>query len=558
MGERSRQQRGRRIVGDIDHLNFGRAAYEERAWDDAYRQLARADETDPLAVDDLERLAMSAYLTARDEDYLRALDRVHHAFLHAGNNVRAARAAFWLGLRLAFRGESGRATGWFGRAERLLQRESKTHVEEGYLLLPAAEQKLRSGELEAAAATATHAAEIGDRFGDADLSTCARHVQGRALIRQGALEKGLALLDEAMVAVAAGELSPIMTGLIYCSVIDACQEVYALDRAHEWTDALAAWCAEQPQLIAFTGTCLVHRAEIMQMSGKWRDALEEAERACATFSTGLQEQTAAAAFYQQGEVYRLRGEFRAAEDAYRRASRQGCEPQPGLALLRLAKGQKKTAATAIRRALSTTADRLRRVRLLPAYVEILVAAGDLEEASSACRELEETADRFATVALRGLADQASGAVALAAEDARSALESLRRAFEAWQRIAAPYLAARARELIGLGCRALGDEEAAQLELIAAREDYDRLGAAPDAARAGAHIRTAEPAPACGLTRRELQVLRLVAAGATNKAVAVELSLSERTIDRHVSNIFGKLDVSSRTAAAAWAHQHKLV
>ncbi len=360
--------------------------------------------------------------------------------------------------------------------------KGKACVEEGYLFLPSAEQQLRAGDAKTAYATAARAAEIGDSFGEADLGACARHVQGRALIQQGQVEKGLALLDEAMVAVTAGELSPIMTGLIYRSVVEACQQVYAVDRAREWTTALAAWCAGQPQLVTFTGTCLVHRAEIMLMNGAWRDAIEEARRACAICSHGSEREARAAAYYQEAEVHRMRGEFREAEEVYRKASRQGCEPLPGLALLWLAQGRTESAATAISRALSTTTDPPLRRKLLPADVEIMLAAGDIELASRGCSELKESADRFQTTVLQAMAVQAAAAVDLSKSDPQAALPALRSAFGLWLQVEAPYFAARTRELIGLACRALGDEESAALELAAAREALEELGAAPDIAR----------------------------------------------------------------------------
>lgn len=557
MSGSDQRQRNSSLFEELDQLALGRKAYEARAWHDAYRRLSLADEAVPLGVEDLERLAMSAYLAGRDEGYLRALERAHQAYLEGGNCLRAARAAFWLGLRLAFRGEAGRATGWFGRAHRLLIREEKPCVEEGYLLLPTAEQQLQSGAAETANASSARAAEIGDQFGDIDLSACARHVQGRALIQLGQMERGIALLDEVMVTVTTGELSPIMTGLIYCSVINACQRIYAADRAREWTEALAQWCAEQPELVSFTGTCLVHRAEVMQMHGAWRASLEEAHRAC-TVSRGSELPPPGSAYYQQGEIYRLRGEFMEAEEAFRQASRHGCDPLPGLALLRLAQGRTEAAVAAINRALGATGDRLLRTKLLPACVEIMLASGNIASAQDASRELKETADYWGTAALQAMAAQAAGAVSLATDDHGNALPALRRAFELWLQVEAPYLAARSRELIGLSCRGLGDEEGASLEFAAAREAFEKLGAAPDIARMD------RPAPflpvlrSSGLTARELEVLWLVAAGKPNKVIAAELRLSEKTIDRHLSNIFGKLGVSSRTAAAAWAYRHKLV
>jgi len=547
-----------RAADTLGELEQGRESYGQRAWADAHHSLLLADRTAPLGVEDLELLAISAYLIGRDDDYLSVLERAHRAYLDAGECVRAARCAFWLGLHLLLRGETGRATGWLARAQRLLEREQRDCVEQGYLLLPVVEQHLAAADWETAHATAARAAKFGERYGEADLVSCARHQQGRALMGQGRVEEGLALLDEAMIAVTASELSPLMTGLIYCSVIDACQQVYALARAWEWTSALTQWCEAQPQMVAFTATCLVHRAEIMQLHGDWRDAIEEAQNACERSFQGIEPQPPAAAFYQQAEVRRLRGEFGAAEEAYRNASRRGCEPQPGLALLRMAEGRTGAAAAAIRRVAGATTDQLQRTRLLPAYVEIMLAVDDIEAARGACRELAAIAESIGTGVLGAMAAHARGAVELAEGDAQAALGSLRRAVEAWRQVEVPYEVARVRVLAGLACRAVGDDEGAGLELDAARAVFEQLGAVPDLARIDALAKDAPSDHHHGLTPRELQVLRVVAAGKTNKAIAAELFVSEKTVDRHVSNIFNKLDVPSRAAATAYAYKHKLI
>jgi ATP/maltotriose-dependent transcriptional regulator MalT len=540
----------------LEEIRRGRESYRRRAWRDAYESFALADQKSPLGGEDLELLALSAYLIGRQDDCLKLLDRAHHLYGELREPERAARCAFWLGLVLLLRGEAGSSTGWLARARRLL--EGRDSPEHGYLLLPVAEQQLAGCDFEAAHSTASEAAAIGDRFGESDLIACARHVQGRALIQQGQVEAGLALLDEAMVGVVAGELSPLFTGLIYCSVIAACQQVYALDRSSEWTSAMSKWCGQQPQMIAFTGTCLVHRAEIMQLRGEWSVAIEEARRACNRTSQGSHLEPPAAAFYQKGEMHRLRGEFAAAEEAYRSASEAGLEPQPGLALLRMAQGRTDAAAAVMRRVVSTTGEPLPRARMLPAYVEILLVVGDVEGARDACRELETTAEKFETGALRAMAAQARGMVELAGGDARAALASLRRAVTVWQQVGAPYLIARARALSGLACRALSDEEGAELELSAARAVFRQLGAAPDLARLDSITAKSSSARAGGLTARELQVLRLIATGKTNKAIAARLFVSEKTVERHVSNIFTKLDVPSRAAATAYAYEHKLI
>jgi DNA-binding CsgD family transcriptional regulator/tetratricopeptide (TPR) repeat protein len=525
-------------------LDRGREAYAGRAWGDAYASLRQADEQETLSADGLELLARAAYMTGREDEYVACLERAHHAH---GDPARAVRCAFWIVLTLLLRGETGRATGWLGRGRRVLAREESDSVEHGYLRLAAAMQHHAAGDLDGALADATGAAEAAERFGDADLFALAVHEQGMVRVLRAEIVDGLALLDEAMVSVTANELSPIVTGLLYCSVLDGCQQVYALRRAREWTDALGAWCEQQPDMVAFTGPCLIHRAEILQLGGAWAEALEEARRA-----EGRARRAAGQAFYRQGELHRLRGDHAAAEAAYREASRAGWEPQPGLALVRLAQGRTDAAAAAIRSVVAGSTDPLRRAKLLPACVEIMLAAGDLGEARRSADELETIAAGYDTGVPGALVAHARGAVALAAGDARASLVPLREAQRAWQELDVPYEAARVRELAARACRALGDEDSAALELEAARATFARLGAAGDLARLdGAQL-------AHGLSRREIQVLRLVAGGKTNRAIAAELVLSERTVDRHVSNILAKLRVPSRAAATAYAYEHQLV
>jgi DNA-binding NarL/FixJ family response regulator len=538
-----------------DELERGRTAHARRVWREAYESLSRADRTAPLGGDDLELLATSAYMLGLDNEYLGAQERAHHAHVEAGQRFRAVRSAFWVGINLALRGEMGPAGGWLGRAHRILGDEDS--VERGYLLMPLVFQHEASGDFAAAAAVAADAAAIADRFGDIEGFALAVQAQGYMLIKAGRVREGLALLDEAMVGVSGGKVSPIVTGIVYCGVILACQEVLEVRRAQEWTDVLTRWCEEQPDLVAFTGRCLVHRAEIMQHHGEWSEALEEARRAGERLAQGFNRAAAAQAFYRQGELHRLRGEFAAAEHAYREASRFGWEPQPGMALLRLGQGRSDVAVAAIRRAVGEATQPLRRANLLPAYVEIMLAAGDVEEALAGCRQLEEIAGRYESTMLTALVAHARGAAELTAGDAGSALVSLRRAERTWQELEAPYDAARARALVAEACRRLGDEDAAALELAAAREVFVQLGAAPDLARLDA-AGTRAAHEAYGLTPRQLEVLRLVAAGKSNRDIAASLVISEHTVARHVQNIFATLRVSSRTAASAFAFEHDLV
>jgi DNA-binding CsgD family transcriptional regulator len=544
-------------VGAQGALMRGREAARRLAWSDAYTALSLADSSSPLAAQDLELLATAALLLGHVEDGLRALQRAHQRHAEGGDPRRAARCAFWLTFHLGARGDVALASGWFARASRLLEHEQEC-AEHGYLLISVAFHQLVAGDYAAGGTAAAQAAAIGGRTGDADLVAFARYLQGRALVHESEMHEGLALVDEAMVAVVAGELSPIVAGAVYCGVIELCHEVAEFRRAQEWTEALTAWWGKQPDMVTFTGQCLVHRAELLHLHGAWLEAIEEAKRALERFAHGTDEFASGDACYQQAEAYRVLGESAAAEDAYQQASRWGREPQPGLALLRLAQGRTDAAAVAIGRAVTETTDRLRRVKLLPAQVEIMLAAGEVQAARDAAAELVQIAGAYGSPALRATADHARGAVLLADGDARAALVGLRGAGQLWRELQAPYEAARARVLVGLACRQLGDQEASAMELDAARTMFAQLGAAPDLARVEALARSDAAPNAYGLTERELQVLRLLATGTTNHAIANELVLSEKTVHRHVSNIFTKLGVSSRAAATAYAYQHHLL
>lgn len=544
-------------------LSRGREAYARRAWADAYAALSAADAVAPLGVEDLERLVWASALTGRDTEMLAALERVHQLRLDAGALLPAVRAAFWLGLRLFAMGEPARASGWIARAQRLVERAQGDSVEAGYLRIPEVHRLLASGDPGAAAVEAGAAAAIGDRFAEPELSALARCLQGRALILQGHIASGLALVDEVMVATASGALPPVTTGLLYCQAIATCQAAYALDRAREWTSTLSAWCAAQPQLVTFTGACMVHRSEILQLGGDWPSALDEVRRACVRFTDPRHRAIAADANYQEAELHRLRGAFDEAERSYARASELGREPQPGLALLRLAQGRADAAANASKRVLAATPDPLNRARYLPAHVEIMLATEQVEEAGRGAEELERSARALGSEVVSAMALHARGAVTLARGDAGLAVEPLRRAQEIWQRAGAPYLAARIRVLIARACRALGDEDGAVLELAAAKKAFELVGAQPEIALVDALVRGPAKEDEGGrgagrLSARELEVLRLVAAGKTNKVIARELFVSEKTVDRHVSNILSKLEVSSRAAATAWAYQNKVI
>jgi DNA-binding CsgD family transcriptional regulator len=537
-------------------LERGRAAYAERAWRDAHSSLSRADDARPLDPDDLVLLATAAYMRGLEAEYVRALERAHYAYLDAGEVPRAARCAWWIGLSFRLRGEAAPSTGWFARGERLLQSEERDCVERGYLLVASMLDSFRESDFEAAGAKAREVVAIGERFGDRDLVALGVMDLGHALVELGRASEGLRLVDESMVAVTSGELSPVVAGILYCNTIMVCQSVYELRRAREWTAALTAWCERQPDMVAHTGVCRVHRAEVMQLQGSWHDALAEAGRVAGRGA--LNERASGRALCVQGDLHRLLGDFDAAEESYRAAVREGVQPQPGLALLRLAQGNIDAALAGIRRVVGESLQPLKRAALLPAYVEIALAAGELEEAERAAGELAAISELNGGDVLQAMSASASGAVALARDGAARALTDLRAALRIWQELGAPFDAARVRVLVSSACASLGDADGAALELEAARSVFRELGAQAELARTESPATSRSTRDTHGLSPRELQVLRLVASGETNKAIASALVLSERTVDRHVSNIYAKLRVSSRAAATAYAYERGLL
>lgn len=542
-------------------LHDGREAFRARNWAEAYVRLAEAGSSPEFQLEDLESLAISAYLAASDDKSEDAWIRAHQEYLQAGDVARAVRCAFWLVMQLLSLRESARASGWLATAQRLLTGCDRELAEEGLLLVIDVRTQLRDGKVAAAQDASDRAAALAARFADADLRAFALLAQGLTCASCQRWDAARAAFDEAMVAIAVDEVSPVTAGIMYCAVIDACYQMADLARAREWTETFARWCGGQPELVAFRGHCGVHRAQTMRFGGHWSNALAEAVQVCRV-AAGDESVTpswrglpAGAACYEIAEVHRMRGEFAEADEAYREASRHGRSPDPGLPLLRLAQGRHANAAASIRRALEVPCPPASRALLLAAGVEIGIACGDLRAARRSADELAEISEALPTPFLHALSAQGLGAVLLAEGDARSALAQLRDAWMAWQDLEIPYDAARVRVLMGLACRDLGDCDAASMECAAARRVFERLGAAADVTRVddllGQHTDAS-------LTPREVEVIKLVASGRTNRAIARVLGISERTVDRHLSNILTKLDLSSRTAAAAYAYEHGLV
>lgn len=540
-------------------LARGREAFQGRAWRDAYDELSAADDHRPLGAADLYLLGISAYLTGQDHAAADGLERAHHAYLDDGDLTRAVRCAFWFGLTLMLRGNHAQGGGWLARAQRLLEQAPADCVERGYLQIPEALQALAGGEHDKAFDMCGEISRIAERFGDPDLVALGRLGRGQALVKMGKAAQGVAMLDEAMVVVTTENVSPVVAGIVYCSVIIACREIFDLHRAQEWTAVLSRWCATQQGLKPYRGQCLVHRSEIMQLRGEWSDALDEVRQACAHLSEPAADPVLGMAMYQRAELLRLRGQFALAEESYRQAGERGHSVQPGLALLRLAQRRIDDAVAAIRRVVEDAeGDPVGRSRVLAAFVEIMLASGDVEAARSGADELDELGGSFDSTYLRAVAASAQGTVVFAAGDARAACVALRRAWTMWRELNAPFEAARVRVVMAQACRHLHDNDTAEMELDAARRVFEELEAAPALARVAELSRQPTSTAPGGLTRREVDVLKLVATGVTNRDVAETLVISEKTVARHLSNIFGKLGISSRASATAYAYEHDLV
>ena len=542
-------------MGVLDDLARARTEYERGDWAAALDTWSGVDE-DGLGVDDLRGAARSAYLLGRRDE---AVDRYQRAFRLCeddGDPAAGVMCAFQLAMLFGNSGEMAMAAGWATRAERMLHGVGRDGVEAGYVMFLHVYRHLGENDLASAAETANATAEIGRRHGERDLVALGLVVAGRMAIYSGRAAEGLKLLDEAMVAVAAGEVSPEVFGDVYCIAIEGCQEIAAFDRVAEWSSALHRWCTSHPGLVTYTGQCSIHRGQVMRHLGAWQDALDEFARAAERYRLANTLDPIGQAEGERGDVLRLQGEYAAAEAAYERAGERGFDPQPGLALLWLARGSGDAAAAAVRRLVAETGDPVGKCRVLPAAVDVLLASDAVDEARAAAAELDQVASAVGSVAMLAWSAYASGAVELAAGDSSGALPYLRKSRQLWTRAECPYEVARVRLLTGRALTDLGDEGSARQELEAARDAFLALGAAPMIAEAA---RLIEPVRVPGgLTARELEVVRLVASGRSNPQIAEDLTISEKTVARHLSNIFTKLDVGSRTAAAAYAYKHGLV
>lgn len=528
-------------------------------WTKAYVKLLKADKERSLEPKELETFALCAYLTGRDVESYQILERAHLNYLELGNTQRAIRCSFWLGLMLMNKGERARSSGWFARGERLFRDEKVLDCsEKGLILLPTAIGALFAGNPEKAEKLFIEATSIGEQFGDADLIVIGRLGLGQTNILQGEVAKGMKLLDETMITLETENVFPVIKGIVFCAVIETCRQVWDLRRAQEWTWALMRWCEAQPEIVPFRGQCLVRKAEIIQFHGEWHKALKETKDACELMTRPPGEPAAGEAFYRKAELQRLLGYFEEAENCYHEAAKWGRKPQPGLALLRLVQGQYDKAETSIRNTLKETNDKTRRAELLPAMVTIMLAVKQTEEAFQAVKELSAIAIEFDAPYLYAMSSYCQGAVFLEEGRTQQALENLQKALKLWNSLHLPYESAQTSELKAFVYLQLNDKDNSDVELAAAKWVFEQLEAKPDLERINRLVKKRLHGKTHGLTLRELQVLGPLASGKTNKFIATELFISVRTVDRHVSNIFDKLNVSSRAEATAFALNNNIL
>ena len=537
------------VVGDVDRA---RRAYARGGWPEAYDLWSEAGLA-RLADSDLADFATAAELLGHHDDSVRAMQQEFRSHEESSRPRAAVRTAVRLAMSCATHGEPALFSGWSARAEALLDDVGADSSEAGWVAFVRMFGYLHRGEIPQALQEADRATDAGRRHGDPELVAMGLTGQGRLRLYSDRIPEGLSCLDEAMVRVISGECGPVVAGHVYCTAIEGCQEISDFGRVAEWTSALDRWCNAQPGLLLFTGQCALHRGQLLRVHGDWTAALDELGLAARRYVEARSPDAIGLTARESGDVLRLRGELDAADAAYQRATDHGCEPQPGQALLWLARGQATAALAAVERLLAEAEGAVARCRVLPAAVEVLLAAGQVDRARVAADELTSLA---CSDGLTAMAAECSGAVELAADDPAGALPFLRKAGQLWTRATAPYDAARVGVLRGRALARLGDADASRRELEAARDCFRRLGARPAADEVSTLL--APSSSPAGLTPREVEVLRLVATGRTNPQIAAALVLSEKTVARHLSNIFTKLDVGSRTAAAAYAYEHGLM
>lgn len=538
-------------------LQLALAEYEKARWLEAARLYQKVG-VQQLSPQDLVRLAICGAMTGDRDLFDSTMEDAFNRYRDSGDVRATARCAFWLGMEAMRRGEHGRGGGWLGRSAQTLEDAPEDCSERGLLLIPAGLQALGQGEPQKALELFSRAQEIGARHNDPDLHSLGTLGRCQSEVETGWVEQAIPALDGLMLDITSPDVSPIVVGIAYCAAVELCRELFEIGRAQEWTQALNSWCDSQEGLVMFRGQCLVYRSELMQFEGAWDSATAQAALARERLSAPARDPAVGAAYYQIGELQRLRGNYAEAEASYRDASQHGHNPEPGMALLSSAQSRHGDAVSAIQRALSEPHSQEKRIRLLLAAVEVSINAGDLEMAETSLAELNEHHVKSGSPLMLALVHRATAAFNIARGEPAEALTKARAAENLLAQYTSPYDSARVKTLLGRACELMGDHRTAEIEFSAARKIFEELGAGPELMAMGAGELGSENQPAQhGLTGREAEVTKLVASGMTNRMIAETLVISEKTVARHLSNIFTKLDISSRAALTAFAYEHGL-
>ena len=535
-----------RVDTHSELLRAARTAHVRRDWRVAYDAFVRAGEDTPLCTDDLDAMAVAAWRLGRGKESLRVAERVF-AQLARTDPPSAAMKAVDLALAWLTRGDVNIGQGWMNRARRLLDGapEGTTH---GYLAYLDALTAVMTGDAQALRQRVHELREMCGRLDSPAVTALCNVAEALAAIGDARMAEAYGLIDEAMLPVLADQVPIDWAGDIYCVVLNQCHRLADLPRMRAWTQSMERWCTDFAPSANYGGVCDVHRLQLMAGTddyGRLEARLVGASRSLEEVNSWA----AGAGYYELGEVRRLRGDTDGAFAAFARARALGIEPQPGQALLRCRIGDSDTAWTELRVALAGE-DRLGRMRLLRGAVEVALARGGLDEAERHCAELESGAEAFGTPGFRAWAAHARGAILARREQHTAALERLEAALREYRTQQSRYETAQVYEWMAIAHRGLGEDDLAAADLATAESIYTQLGV--------------EPAQVCGsgspggLTRREIEILTRIASGATNKQVAEQIFISERTVGRHLANIFSKLGVSTRTAAVTWAYTNNVV
>jgi DNA-binding NarL/FixJ family response regulator len=554
-GDLSTSEAGTSVERVADAVQRARAAARRRSWAEARSVLQSLDQAS-LVAEDIELMADCEWWLCHLDESITTRQRAYQAYVASGDHPRAAYNAWFVAYDYFSKGEGSIGAGWLARAQRHLATHPEC-LEHAYLAIAEAHSAEGEGNWEDACGFSRRALLIAEKFGNRDVATVALQTLGRELIALGDVPQGVGLLDEAMTSVVGGELGDFCTGWVYCGALIACLEVGEVGRAADWSDAAQKWCDSLAASTPYNGLCRTYKVAVLSLRGNYVEAERDARRATAELAAFVP-QAVSAAWYEIGEIRRRLGDLTAAEEAFTRAHEMGADPQPGLALVRLAQGRLDAAAAGLRTSLSSTVgNRLARTRLLAAQLQVALAQKDLSAAEVAKAELLSIAADYGSSFVRAHAEMAAGLVALAHDDHAQALDRLQRAWREWSTLRLPYEGALTRLLLAEAARAAGDDERAKLEMRAARDALRQTGASLEIHGLINVVVGRRPLPG-GLSRREAQVLSLVASGKTNRQIGAELVISEHTVARHVSNILTKLDLSSRAAATAFAVENGLV